>query len=97
MLDIKGIKFDEYKSFSTDNKINNIKKVNVFIGKNNSGKSSCLDVIEYIINENQNLKIIPKNIFICQKLTNIVLQQVFRKSHYFVSPNNNESVLEYGM
>ena len=38
MFDIKGIKFDEYKSFSTDNKINNIKKVNVFIGKNNSGK-----------------------------------------------------------
>lgn len=29
MLDIKGIKFDEYKSFSTDNKINNIKKVYV--------------------------------------------------------------------
>jgi len=43
-----NIYFDRYKSFAANdepNKLPDLKRVNVFIGKNNSGKSSILDVI----------------------------------------------------
>ena len=43
-----GIQFDGYKLFPENNtmKLDNISNLNVIIGKNNSGKSSVLDVIE---------------------------------------------------
>jgi len=46
-----SIHFDKYKSFATGKNLNTIcdmKRVNVFIGKNNSGKSSILDVISCV-------------------------------------------------
>jgi len=45
------INFDNYKGFTATEKLNSIcdlKRVNIFIGKNNSGKSSVLDVISCI-------------------------------------------------
>lgn len=44
----KGIRFNGYKLFSEENTIelDKLSNVNVIIGKNNSGKSSLLDVIE---------------------------------------------------
>ena len=46
---IKSIYFKQYKSFSKDQfqEIKDIKKVNVIIGKNNTGKSSIIDIIKY--------------------------------------------------
>lgn len=50
MLDIKTIKFKNYKSFTDEfNSIENLKDINVFIGRNNSGKSSCIDIIQFLI------------------------------------------------
>lgn len=77
MINITDIKFDKYKSFDNENFISNIKNVNVFIGKNNSGKSSCLDVIEYIfrnvsINRNK-----AENIRISHKLNDELIKTVF--------------------
>ena len=52
LYNTSGIYFKNYKSFSaTDfNELTNIKKINLIIGKNNCGKSSILDIIQYILN-----------------------------------------------
>jgi len=51
MNKVKSIHFKGYKSFSDDkdNAFYEIKNVNVIIGKNNSGKSSVIDILEYVI------------------------------------------------
>lgn len=51
----KGIFFKGYKSFSSELliKLNDIKNLNIIIGKNNSGKSSVLDVIEFALDKNK--------------------------------------------
>ncbi len=48
---IKSIYFMQYKSFSEDQfqELKDIKKINVIIGKNNTGKSSIIDIIHYIL------------------------------------------------
>lgn len=40
------LKFKDYKSFKEFSVISPLKNINVFIGRNNCGKSSCIDVIE---------------------------------------------------
>ncbi len=40
------IKFKNYKSFEEFSSISQLKNINVFIGRNNCGKSSCIDVIQ---------------------------------------------------
>lgn len=59
MHEIKNIRFKGYKVFSNEQYaiINNISHVNVIIGKNNSGKTSLLDIMETIYNEKSKLKI----------------------------------------
>ena len=48
-----NIYFDHYKSYTHDeaNELRDIKRCNVIIGKNNSGKSSLLDVIAASVDE----------------------------------------------
>ena len=50
MHNVKNIRFKGYKVFSNEQyaELENISKVNVIIGKNNSGKTSLLDIIEII-------------------------------------------------
>lgn len=45
-----SIYFEKYKSFSTEgfNSLYDLERVNVFIGKNNSGKSSILDIVNCV-------------------------------------------------
>ena len=49
-MDYKKVQFSGYKSFHMNDKnvLDAIGKVNVIIGKNNSGKSSLLDVVEFL-------------------------------------------------
>lgn len=58
MHNIKNIRFKGYKVFSNNQhaEIENISRVNVIIGKNNSGKTSLLDVIETIYNNKMKIK-----------------------------------------
>ena len=51
---IKSIQFEGYKSFpvGTENKIELTPYVTVLIGKNNCGKSSCMDAIECVFRPN---------------------------------------------
>lgn len=50
---VEGLKFKGYKSFKEDYVcIHKFEKINVFIGRNNSGKSSCLDIVENVIDPN---------------------------------------------
>lgn len=68
MLDLNKIIFEGYKCFKNETIIQNIKPINIVIGKNNIGKSSLLDIIEIINNpqqlwNNRNIKIyIEKNL-----------------------------------
>lgn len=43
----KGIRFKGYKAFTADTytELDNLSRVSVIIGKNNSGKSSVIDVM----------------------------------------------------
>lgn len=51
---MEGLRFKWYKSFTQEYvEILEFEKINVFIGKNNSGKSSCLDIIKDIIDPNE--------------------------------------------
>ena len=50
MQKVNSIRFEGYKSFPTGNpeELMLTPYVSVLIGKNNSGKSSCMDVLEYV-------------------------------------------------
>lgn len=48
-MQVTGIKVKGYKSFSEEYaEMDSFENINIFIGRNNSGKSSCLDMIECI-------------------------------------------------
>ena len=53
-----AIKIKDYKCFTKDldyQGFNNIKPINVIIGKNNSGKSKLLEALEFIVKNNGDL------------------------------------------
>ncbi len=84
IINKNGIKFKEYKSFTDDYAdINNISNINVFIGRNNSGKSSCLDIIENLTNAESLVKNAFLNrgleIQIGHNLSNSDISNVFHK------------------
>ena len=49
---VKEVKFSNYKSFSNDTYVSLVfdSPVNLIIGRNNSGKSSTIDILEYVFN-----------------------------------------------
>ena len=64
---IDTIRFKNYKSFSSSafEELDFSKPVNVFIGKNNSGKSSILDIIGFLycdINSDRERKKLGKQV-----------------------------------
>lgn len=78
MLDLNRIIFENYKCFKNETIIKNIKPINIVIGKNNIGKSSLLDIIEFIYNpvyfwDNRNAKI-----SIEKDLTEKQIKNIFR-------------------
>ena len=52
MPKIKTIRFRNYKSFKTEYSSIDMKPITVLICKNNSGKSSCIDIIEFLSKAN---------------------------------------------
>ena len=59
MNNIKNIRFKGYKGFSNNQyaEISSISNVNIIIGKNNSGKTSLLDIIEKIYDPETKIRI----------------------------------------
>lgn len=78
-MDVKKIDVLNYKCFS-DIHIDNIKPINIIIGKNNIGKSSVLDIVEGIYGSrtiNMNTKII-----LTKEMDEDVISRVFQKSTF---------------
>lgn len=76
-MDVKKIDVLNYKCFSNIH-IDNIKPINIIIGKNNIGKSSVLDIVEGIYGSrtiNINTKII-----LTKEMDEDVISRVFQKS-----------------
>ena len=76
-MDVKKIDVLNYKCF-TDIHIDNIKPINIIIGKNNIGKSSVLDIVEGIYGSrtiNMNTKFI-----LTKEMDEDVISRVFKKS-----------------
>ena len=74
-MDFERIFVTDYKCFE-EIEINNIKPINVIIGKNNIGKSSILDVIEMIYGTKNNNGI--TKIYLTKKMTEDLIKLVFR-------------------
>ena len=81
-----SIKVKNYKCFKEEAGFDSIQRVNLIIGKNNSGKSSLLDVIESVANTNYqfpqptwNGKQQPEIIF-SSKVPSEIIETVFRSN-----------------
>ena len=89
--------FKGYKSFPKDQftEISNIKKVNILIGKNNSGKSSIIDVIEAAFNPEKwdEYVIDDSKIELSFGLTESIISPHFRKD----TTSNSIVHFDYGM
>lgn len=86
-MSIPGFKFKCYKSFANEYaEIQELGKINIFIGRNNSGKSSCLDIIENLTSP----AVLAKNSFkkggldicITHELTDDDVKRVFPENTY---------------
>lgn len=76
-MDINKIQFTDYKCFK-EVEVNNIKPINIIIGKNNIGKSSILDIVEMIYGSRK----ISDNtkVYLTGVLNEQVITNVFRKN-----------------
>lgn len=98
MINLKKISFSGYKSFKNEVSLDNIKNVNLLIGKNNSGKSSVLDVIDYIFSKDNKKKIKIGNIKITQTLLEEIYKNYFRKDvHLGIGFSNGPSIYNLGI
>lgn len=80
MINFKRIGLKNYKSFTDYAFLEGIGNVNLIIGKNNSGKSSMLDVVEYVFNKNIFSETQPEEIIVGQELTEAAIASSFSKS-----------------
>ena len=68
MDNITEIEFENYKCFNNKFKLENLKSINVIIGKNNIGKSSVLDIVENIYNPEMKSKNYKMDIYVTKKI-----------------------------
>lgn len=81
MLDFDKLIVKDYKCFKEETFIQNIKPINIIIGKNNIGKSSLLDILE-IINNKDLLHLNSKtNIVINKTITESDISTICYKGH----------------
>ena len=99
MKEVVNISFKGYKAFSDDEyvKINNISRVNVIIGKNNSGKTSLLDVVELVYCENAPIRAGFEVDSVCFDIPfdNEVVNNVFRNGLSGIGGWSKESLRQY--
>lgn len=89
MINITRIGLKKYKSFNGWAVLDGLGNVNLIIGKNNSGKSSVLDIVEYIFDKNLILTNKPEEVIVGQILTEQVLESAFGKNTYGGSIGGN--------
>ncbi len=82
MNNVRNIIFEGYKCFKKETVIENIKPINIVIGKNNIGKSSLLDIVEIINDEKLLLNNINTKIYIEKNLEDAEIESVFSKTTY---------------
>lgn len=56
-----GLKIENYKCFSKEIGFDEIKPINIVIGKNNTGKSTLIDMVEFYYNDNKFMKECKRN------------------------------------
>lgn len=78
-LDLLSITAKKYKLFE-DVSVSGLSRVNVIIGKNNSGKSSLLDIIAAAYDVNNYVKLKPEieDITVSTSITETIVQDLFR-------------------
>lgn len=98
MANIESISFNGYKSFpnTLDIDIKEIGRVNVIIGKNNTGKSSVIDIVDFIldISKYSQYKNRVSSLEVGVKLTDDAIRMVFDKDTSGGGINQNH--YEYG-
>jgi energy-coupling factor transporter ATP-binding protein EcfA2 len=73
-----SIKFRNYKCFKRDfTGLDNIKSFNVLIGRNNCGKSSLLDLLNFLCDKKQRPTLGASEIAFCRSIPREVLERVF--------------------
>lgn len=82
MLNLNKIIFENYKCFKNTTIIENMKPINIVIGKNNIGKSSLLDIIEIMNDIDKFWNNRSTKILIEKNLTDLDIEKEFRKDTY---------------
>lgn len=84
MPQIDAIRFRKYKSFGEEYSTIPLKRMTVLIGRNNSGKSSCIDVIEAFCNPETlaSLKMSSLDLSVERTLSNDEWMKLFLESGY---------------
>lgn len=82
MKEINKIEFEKYKCFKNLSTIEDIKPINIIIGKNNIGKSSILDVIEMMYEPQIKWKNPTTQIYIEKSLSVQEILSQFSESAY---------------
>ena len=88
MSAVFSIKFKNYKCFTEETTISNIKKVNLLIGRNNCGKTSALEVISFVLSKEFESKSSESNLLrnsvieYKTKLEDGIYSMVFPKGEY---------------
>lgn len=79
MINLTRMVFSGYKSFNDYAVLEKLGNVNLIIGKNNSGKSSILDITEYIFDKTLILSQKPEEVIVGQVLTESAITTAFDK------------------
>lgn len=97
-----AIKAKNYKSFGdTFEGFDNLYRINVIIGRNNSGKSALLDLIRYVLGPTEAITTIGHRgrvpeIHITKPLTDNEIRQVFRENESGGVLSGHSNFYEYG-
>ena len=79
-----GFGFKGYKSFKKYVEIEEVEKINVFIGRNNSGKSSCIDIVENLTSA----QVLASNKFLKEGLDLQVIHELSEQQVQYVFQEN---------
>lgn len=93
MRNLIDIRFSGYLSFENEAALENIKNVNLIIGKNNSGKTNALYAVKCALNSEQDDIPFPKKLSIKQKITDDAIKKFFDKS---ISVGSVGNFYDYG-